>query len=97
MPQDGLGQGQKERGQTTEGREAQAQRIHQGENPRREEVMTRGYMGARGQFDAGDEDYTVPHCHPCEVCFVPVECEDGCDEDQQTIVYCQKHREEAKL
>jgi len=32
-----------------------------------------------------------PHCHPCEVCGIPVDCEDCCDGDQQTIVYCTQH------
>lgn len=37
----------------------------------------------------------IPHCHPCEVCRVLVDCEDFCDGDQQTIVYCKEHSEGA--
>lgn len=41
------------------------------------------------------EFVTLSHCHPCEICGTPVDCEDACDGDQQTIVYCNEHEERA--
>ena len=38
-----------------------------------------------------DHPYTMLHCHPCEICGIPVDCEDVCDGDQQSIVYCPEH------
>jgi len=36
-----------------------------------------------------DEDlYPFEHCHPCEICGMPTICEDACDDECQTIVYC---------
>lgn len=55
--------------------------------------MTRGWMGARSEFDLGDEDrpdYRT-HFHRCELCGVWVECEDECDDEIQTIVRCKEH------
>jgi hypothetical protein len=52
----------------------------------------RGWMGARSQFDLGDEDSGPYHLHPCESCGSPVECEDSCDDESQTIVKCFAHK-----
>lgn len=51
-----------------------------------------------GFFDealgSGEIGFHGGHCHPCEVCGAPVDCEDDCAEDeQQTIVRCPRHQE----
>lgn len=37
------------------------------------------------------------HFHPCEVCSVPVECEDECDDEIQTEVWCAQHVEACRV
>jgi hypothetical protein len=56
--------------------------------------MMRGWMGARSEFDFGDKDFSV-HFHPCESCGTHCECEDCCDDEQQTIVTCSNHKLDA--
>jgi hypothetical protein len=59
---------------------------------------SRGTCREHGSFwtDTGDgcPSCPPPHVHRCEVCDVLVPCEDECDEECQTIVYCVNHASE---
>ena len=56
-------------------------------------LRERGWMGAHNQFDLGDKDKGLYHLHQCsaEACAALVECEDCCDDEQETQVFCSKH------
>jgi hypothetical protein len=53
----------------------------------------------RGHISIGIETegkWTPPggeHRHPCEVCGRPVWCQDDCDDEEQTVVYCDRCEE----